>query len=252
MKNNISLHDKERIILGTLISANKIIIDSKQIFESVQQSAYSKLNNYQTLFESVSPEITEYPNAVKYNGNLYAYCQKVKTFIDSFVDKSLYESFEYMHGNLFKEQLNAVINFLEKQDQTYTYSNQVLKIKTTLGQPLFVCGYNLTSIDNLISNIFDGNHRRQDFIAVCYERVGKQIYLISKNNVYIYDIKTEDVKQLNKSVKPENWRAEFLTPSMVCIWENTNLVGLKYTDNLYHDKIYLESLNNKQNKIVVL
>lgn len=292
MEGNTSIQSKEQMIIGTIISCNAILKELpilkeqriKPLFESNQNSSYhyNMLSLYsnivgvslKSLNENV--EIVEQSNFVKMNehNNHLAYFQKVYDFLNGFelgVQQNLNESLNQLSStttiNTFKTELRKYIEELVAIDEYSKYSGidqNIINIKLFAKKPIYVCGFDIVNIlrnesfQKEIIAKFDKNF--DDIIAVCFDRINKQILIVTENLVICYDILTDRLTDFNSinpndklpkfdKLKFENYKqflCENINNTIADLYINENHLNLKYNDNLFNDAKRTEEFSKIQ------
>lgn len=292
--NNLSKKDKEQLIIGTIINCNTVIKSfDKKLFESNNFDLYQSnmLNLYSAIIEKpvtsllnesvlkeslkiLTPELQ-----LNQRKNYYAYFQQVQKFLDIYepnIQQSLNESFDtknvtnplILNITTFNNELKNIIQKLEKQNDFENYTDNILKIKTSLNQPLNVCGYNISNNLALQSelNMFSVF---QELKSIYFNKNNKQLYFvvnstIAPSTLIVYDIST-DLLDTYKNTNNETF--ESFDFSMNCledlkaslgvnviyeIYKDFKTLKLEFKDNLYKDNLrwqYKQQLE-KNNSIV--
>ena len=260
IKTNYTLQDKEKVIIGTILSCNNEIRNFQKkcnvkLFEDskLDKYHYKMLNLFSVvtgnlLNENIN-ELISIDNFVKPNnrGNYYAYFQKVNNFLNGFepeIQKSLNESITTLssipltrqtnnfnqNGNpkflsieSFKTDLKTYIKKLESNnDFDKNISNDIMKIKIFSNRPIFVYGFDI--INNFIfqKEIIDRFKKNPNTIySICYDKGAKRLLFVF-DEVIAYDIETDNLDLL-KNIDPT--------------YDN-----IKYTDNNYF-LVLKESIN---------
>lgn len=277
--NNKSVQEKEELIVGTIIEANKqlqtFLNESKSFkknkFVKLYESKYADVIDYnmKSLFADVTNtnifnlnENNNFPSAFENKRkNYYSYFNKVYKFLNGYelnIQTSLNESLKTdvnstaIDIKTFKNFLKNTIKSLEKQNDYQNYDTDILNIKTFAKQPIFVYGYDIcNNIKNLSNEI---NLNINNLIGIVYSEKDKQIWFVPKNSqsLIIYDIINDELKTENNFIKsnldPKKYLEQLKTEKDIYnlfeIYTNQDLFDLKFTDNLYHDYARME-MNNK-------
>ena len=253
----------ESIIIGTILACNQKLYENQNLKRSKKYSKiftdlYTISNGMQSLNES---EIIRTVNAVEFpkTGNLYAYYQKVNTFLDSF-EIPLQESLDSLSSvqksiRNFKLDLKVVIDKLDKQDSFDNYTDNILKVKILSKKPLLVCGYNLINNLALMQELsVKFKLTNQNLLAIVYNKYDKELLFVGYDSKSIirYDIKTDELvqKEIEQNIKfnPTNYLKELKeitgVNNMFELWVNIQALSLKYCDNLYLDAANTELHRN--------
>lgn len=275
----MTIQDKEKIILGTIINCNKEImklnegfiknapLKLRKLFESKQKIYDIYQYNMVDLFAKSDDNFDgEYPNAIKLtNNNYYAYFKKVLGFLNEYelpVQKSLNESLKVNSKKVknpiqlniltFKDELKKLIFEIEKQNDVRNYSDDILSIKIFAKQPLFVCGFNI--MNNLAINT-ELQKFKVNIFAIVYNKSNKQLIFVSSNSnqLLCYDIEKDvldwyqtvnEVQLKTVIIKPEKYLITLKEiigyNNLLEIYVDQKTLNLKYTDNLYKDTQYVE------------
>lgn len=224
--NNLSVKEKEQLIVGTIISCNKEIkrllntIDIKELKEIISKNntyhfnMKSLLKDINPLFESFDNIPDDMVYVKNERGNYYAYFQKVYDFLDGYeptVQAILNESLDIdATGNIiqaksniltFKDDLKLIIKQLEDKNDITKLSKEVIKIKTLAKRPIFVYGYDICNNLELQQELFNKFQlKNSDLIAIAYNISDKQLYFIPKNlmGTVCYDLKSDIIDYYNK------------------------------------------------------
>lgn len=220
-----------------------------RLYESYIDAVYTE---YQSLNES---QIVS-PINVNNHNNLYAYLKKVVGYYkeaDSRVVKNLNESLKTVDNQKnkydfdgFMEYVKQYVRALQNNNDFNRFGKKIIKIKSTLNQPIFVCGFpvNRFEVNNIKEIILDKTH---NFVIIdCNDRLRLLGYSVNDDEYnYITEfyrdkICAEDLKFLESNLN--NTKVQLIELLMEAIHRNFTKVyvsvrdlGLKFTDNLYKD-----------------
>jgi len=167
--------------------------------------------------------------------------------------------------NDFKKDLGLVLKSLESNDETLKYSNDIVKIKTTLGISLKVLGFDI--VKAIKENVFDKVLNNGILFSVVYSPSYKSLYFISinplktisedkkedkkENTEYGNDLNTqiitysitEDKITYNNVTTPKFKTTNYLEvlkrvtgmSNLINIYTDLNYLNIKFNDNLYQD-----------------
>ena len=249
----------------------------EMLFESITGYDYSLYKN--------NSNITKNPNILNpkdFRNNNYAYLQAVNNSLDSY-DKTIITNLNESINNLgfdinaFKLDIQDTITQLEKINDFENYDKlpiEIRKIKIWARKPIYIFGFDIINNQALRNEL--ANRYKIDIstalISILFDKSNKQILFIFTGNIIVYDIKTNQLDYYNQigrnilmdeydensylnipnieKINKDNYMGiitEAVNNNMLKIYENIDLLDMKFTDNLYQDGArskYLEK--NKQ------
>jgi hypothetical protein len=272
---DLSIQNKEELIVGTVLgcikeinkmtdtikiaSFNKLIKTRNNLYHFNMEQLYREINptvNLNENFEIIHPN-----HIVNSRNNHYAYLQKVNNFVNNFepkLVKSLNENFSIEDNKAqptdfftFNKFLKKIISELEKINEIDKTPSDILKIKITLNKPILVYGYDICNnlaLKNELREKF--NLTSDNLLSICYDKLNSQLLFIPTDlfdNIICYDLK-KDVLDLFNNINTEKLKSKIEKKSyfddlkkllnnntLVEVYKNIELYGLKFTDNLYND-----------------
>jgi hypothetical protein len=237
------------------------------------------------LNENYTSLLQNYNYVQNNRGNYYAYFYKVRNFLNNYsnstvhalnesltINNEIVEVDDVKNIDSYKLELNKIIDSLEKQDQIKNLSNDIIKIKMFAKKPIFVHGFNL--LDNtLFTNELQNRFKlpKNKIIGVGYDKSDKDLLIFTDSlyNTLVYNI-THDALDYYNNYYPDDklpaLKVDVNNPTksfssvtgknnIVLLYMNTDLLNLKYTDNLYNDVKYqqylqVNNINNRNNSLV--
>lgn len=201
--------------------------------------------------KSINKDLSESDNFIKYDTNFtnditsiipenkYAKLLKISDFINDSKDlyKPLNESLN-IDINTIKHAITKHINNLESINDFDMLPDVSLNIKINLNSKINIKGFNIYSLLNYDSSIFE----------MIYDKTYHKVFIININDdksishIRLYDIKTDtftnivDQELLNLPINRifESIKFKYHN-NMIVIYKNMNKLGLKFEDNLYND-----------------
>lgn len=284
--NKMNVQEKEQLIIGTIIDCNSEIsklsgviknvslMEKNNLYHFNMVQLYKSLNESDTTFGDFDTKLNVPVYTQNLRNNYYAYFQKVHKFLDGFepnMQRNLNEGLQTYSDDIssidiysFKEDLKNIIKELESKNELENLSEQIYKIKTFAGRPIFVYGYDICNNVALRKELFESfKIDHTNLMSVCFDKSNKQILFIQKNslNIVCYDLKTDTLDYYNKvntgdtTIEPIKGilfdgpkylqqLKELIHNNIVELYINQNILELKFEDNLYFDKIRAEILAN--------
>lgn len=280
--NKMNVQEKEQLIIGTIIDCNSEIsklsgviknvslMEKNNLYHFNMVQLYKSLNESDTTFGDFDTKLDVPVYTKNLRNNYYAYFQKVHKFLDGFepnMQRNLNEGLQTDSDDIssidiysFKENLKNIIKELESKNDLENLSEQIYKIKTFAGRPIFVYGYDICNNVALRKELFESfKIDHTNLISICFDKSNKQILFIQKNslNIVCYDLKTDILDYYNKVNTGEQISGisfdgpkylqqlkELIHNNIVELYINPSMLELKFDDNLYFDKIRSEMLAN--------
>lgn len=262
-----SIENKESIILSTIIVCNKMIKDLQKKMKNLVSlcecdkyhynflETYSKIYgiNIQSLNESIQTFNDRSFIPLNERNNYYNYFLKVESFLNGYnlpLQKSLNEALELNLASEikrkfgisdFKDDLKSIITKLEKIDEVDNcYDNQILKIKVFAKKPIFVYGFDLINsiaLQNQIINNFKKDVKK--LLSLCFDKTNKELLFVFDDELLSYGIKNDEIKSIIKTSFNTNTymtiMKENLHNNIIELYQNKEVLSLKFSDNLYGD-----------------
>lgn len=291
--NKMNVQEKEQLIIGTIIDCNSEIsklsgviknvslMEKNNLYHFNMVQLYKSLNESDTTFGDFDTKLDVPVYTKNLRNNYYAYFQKVHKFLDGFepnMQRNLNEGLQTDSDDIssidiysFKEDLKNIIKELESKNDLENLSEQIYKIKTFAGRPIFIYGYDICNNVALRKELFESfKIDHTNLISICFDKSNKQILFIQKNslNIVCYDLKTDTLDYYNKvngvgtngagtnagdtQIKGISFDGpkylqqlkELIHNNIVELYINPSILELKFEDNLYFDKIRAEMQAN--------
>lgn len=281
---NKSIQDKETLIVGTVIEANKQLRkflneSNSKIFKNnklvkLYESKYADVYEYnmKSLFANITDtnlfnlnEESNFPTAFENKrNNYYSYFKNVYGFLNGYelnLQASLNESISTndknsinMNINTFKDFLKKIINNLENQNDIESYTTDIIKIKTFAQQPLFIFGYNICNNVALMKELQERfNLTFSNLLGILYSRKEKQLWFIPINsqNIVAYSIVGDELVLMEKFIKTNLISEQYIEQIKQEKDDNT-LIEIHTNPNVYSfkftDNLYFD---NKRKEILM-
>lgn len=246
------------------------------------KNLYCDINGI-NLNESKNISFTKHTKIDTNLDNPYAYLQKVSRYIKNYNKEVVVNLNESLETNIKKGQKNdistyqqdliKIINNLKKQNDILNIDNDILKIKKQLNKNIFVKGFDTNSFFNrkkieqiskkeIFSVLYDISNDIMIFtelnddcvkIFCMYDVTKDNVYFSNFDKLYEYgefdDYLKNYKKEYNKTTNYLKYLKNCLGQSINNIYTNVQLLGLKYTDNMYADqaqKTLAEDLRRKK------
>ena len=232
------------------------------------KSLYCDINNV-NLNESLKLSFNKSTHVRTYLDNPYAYIQKVYNFINKHskdvivgLNESLIVDKKGTKNdiNTYQKDLSNLLKKLRLQNDLIHLDKNVLKIKQQLNKDVLVKGFDINSLLNrkkiekdtnkqIFSILYDISNDVVIFTELdnenvrifclydinkddVYFREFEKIYKDNEMNIYISNYKNE----YNKTTNYLKYIKRCFNQSIREIYTNVDLIGLKYSDNMYSDQ----------------
>lgn len=245
--------DKEKIILEVCYECNnqmkQLCEENKSLNISANRDTY--LWGLKSLMEDCGVQFDSNFNPLikasiqNKHKNYYVYFKNVLSFINGYepsIQRNLNESMDKSSNiQRFRRDLMRVIAALEKQDDFEKYNDNILKLKTSLNQPLSVNGFNVIGnrlvLDD-IENFYGNKIKGENLLNIVYNKNQKCLYYVIKEGFVTYDIKTDEFffTKLNQC-NFEKLKTYLGVNNLLKIYQNVSALNLKFEDNLYKDRL---------------
>lgn len=211
-------------------------------------------NNFSSLNESVKDTVVGEPvvNSIQplFENNIYAYLKKVLQVTKN-ADSSLNESVSDEYNiSKFNRYLTKLIGNLEMQNDCKRLDIDSLKRKASLNASIFVKGMDINHIFTDLNKLYPSAVK-----VMYYDITNSTIIIVYVDNVIsVYDINNDTFGPINgfynfdnlqdissidisniKSTDLDLYMKSKIHNNIVNIYRNLDLLGLKFTDNLYKD-----------------